>query len=137
MLCNDNILREDLKFGDSDKPTADDLLEKLKGWCRSRNAVTYIVLLNSMTVVGIISLSHINKEQKTARIGYWIGSRYRSKGYCTRAFQLVINEAVNRGITKLTSTIAEDNVHSRGIWDKLGGCTVEGDRGRLTYELLC
>ncbi|MCD4707624.1 MAG: GNAT family N-acetyltransferase [Candidatus Sabulitectum sp.] len=137
MLCTDNILREYLGFGDNDKPTADDFLEKLQSWCRSRNAVTYVVLLNSTTAVGTISLSHINKEEKTARTGYWIGSRYRSHGYCSRAFKLVISEAVERGITKLISTIAEDNVPSRRIWDKPGGCIVGRDKDRLTYELPC
>lgn len=137
MLCNDSILRKDLGFGENDKPLADDVLKDLEKWCRSKNAVTYAVILNNRTVVGTVSLSHINSEEKSARIGYWIGSRYRSQGYCSRAFKLVVNEAVERGIAKLITTIAEDNTHSLRIWNKLDGYAVGKDKDRVIYELQC
>ncbi|MCK5132022.1 MAG: GNAT family N-acetyltransferase [Candidatus Sabulitectum sp.] len=137
MLCNDDILRADLNLGADFKPDSIDVLKDLENWCESRNAVTYAVLLHNKTVVGTISLSHINSEEKAARIGYWIGSRYRSLGYCSRAFKLVVNEAVERGIAKLITTIAEDNIHSRRIWDKLGGYAAGKDKDRVIYELQC
>ncbi len=75
--------------------------------------------------------------KKTARVGYWIGSDYRSRGYCSSAFRLVVNRAVELGISILTSTIAEENINSQRIWDRRGGYVTGILKGKVTYELVC
>ncbi len=137
MLCEDEILRADLKLGPDFKPDSFKVLKDLKSWCASRNAVTYAIILSNRTTVGTISLSHIDMTEKTARIGYWIGSNYRSRGYCSSAFRLVVNRAVELGISKLSSTIAEENINSKRIWDKHGGYVTGSCKGKVTCELVC
>ena len=137
MLSEDEILRGDLNLSPDFKPDSFRVLKDIKSWCKSRNAVTYAVILSDRTTVGTISLSHINNEEKTARIGYWIGSSYRSRGYCSIAFGLVANKAVEMGISKLISTIAEENINSKRVWDKHGGCVTGSRNGKSTYELVC
>ncbi len=122
MISTDKVLKKYLGFRENDKLESDDFLEDIKKWCETRDAVTFAILLNSKTAVGTISMSRIHSREKSARIGYWIGSDYRSNGYCTTAFKLVVNEAAGMDLTKLISTIAEDNSHSRQIWDKLVLC---------------
>ncbi len=137
MLCEDEILRADLNIGPDFKPDFKRVLKDCRNWCKSRNATTFAVVLSNRTTVGSISLSHINNEEKTARIGYWIGGNYRSQGYCSAAFRLVVVKAAELGITKLFSTIAEDNLNSKAIWDKQGGYVTGSSKGKATYELIC
>lgn len=137
MISTDRVLKKDLGFGEDDKLDADEFLEDIRKWCHSRDAISFAILLHGKTAVGIISLSRIHSREKSARIGYWIGSDYRSNGYCTAAFKLVVNVAAGMSLTKLISTIAQNNLHSRQIWDKLGGYVTGEDKGRLSYELPC
>ncbi|MBU2702947.1 RimJ/RimL family protein N-acetyltransferase [Sporomusaceae bacterium BoRhaA] len=48
--------------------------------------------------IGTISLSHQNTINHTARIGYWLGSAYWNKGYASKAFQLILDQAKKREI---------------------------------------
>ncbi len=137
MISTDKVLKKDLGFGENDKLESDDFLEDIRKWCETRDAVTFAILLNSKTAIGTISMSRIHSRENSARVGYWIGSDYRSNGYCTTAFKLVVKEAAVMELAKLISTIAENNTHSRQIWENLGGSVTGEDKGRLSYELLC
>jgi len=121
MLGNDNVLRIELGFSDANVPSAADFFHKTKEWCRKCNAITYSILLDSHTAIGTISLSHIDNKQKTARIGYWIGSSFRRYGYCSKAFGLVLAEAKYRGLKKVNATILNNNAPSKKIWETYGG----------------
>lgn len=137
MISTDRALKKYLGFGENDNLDADEFLEDIRKWCQSRDAISFAILLNGKTALGMISISRIHSRAKIARIGYWIGSTYRSNGYCTTAFKLVVNEAAGMNITKLIFTIAEKNLHSRQIWERLGGYATGEDKGRLSYELPC
>ena len=89
LLCEDCILRRDLGMAREDRPTGEAFDRHIRDWCRSRNAFTYAIVLGNGTVAGTISLSHIDRENHSARIGYWIGSSYRNRGYGTKAFEQV------------------------------------------------
>lgn len=121
MLDNDSVLRIELGFSDVNVPSAADFFQKTKEWCRKCNAITYSILLDSHTVIGTISLSHIDTDQKTARIGYWIGSSFRRYGHCSKAFGLVLDEAEYRGLQKVNATIVNHNAASKKIWETYGG----------------
>ncbi len=137
MISTDGALKKYLGFGEKDRLGADEFLEDIGKWCRSRDAISFAILLNGKTAAGIISLSRIHSRAKGARIGYWIGSDYRSNGYCTTAFKLVVDEAACMNLTKVISMIAENNMHSRQIWERIGGYVIGEDKGRLSYELPC
>jgi len=134
MLCEDDVLRGDLGMGPDRKPTADSFLEHLAEWCASRRATTYAILADDVAV-GTISISHRSPDGRSARVGYWMGSRHRRQGHCTRAFEAVLARAAAEGIRCVSATIAADNLPSRRLWERQGGVPSEVSEGRLRYEL--
>jgi RimJ/RimL family protein N-acetyltransferase len=136
MLNSDITLRADLGIGDDVSSTADGFLQYVKEWEHSRSAVSYAITADDFTV-GLISLSHMDPHAGTARIGYWVGSRYRRRGYCARTFHLVLREACHRGLHTLSATINSQNEPSRRIWERAGGvasgCSI--DRTLYTVHL--
>lgn len=139
MLCNDGELRRDLGFTDDagkDYITANDFAQRNRLWCQSRNAVFYAIVIKRDVAVGTISLSHINDRERTARIGYWMGSDHWHHGYCSEAFRLVLDQAVARGLQKITASIEDSNAASIRIYESHGGCAiVQQARNRHTYEI--
>jgi RimJ/RimL family protein N-acetyltransferase len=69
LLCEDRILRRNLGMARENRPTGEEFDQGIRDWCRSRNASTYAIVFDDGTVVGTISLSHINHESHSARIG--------------------------------------------------------------------
>jgi RimJ/RimL family protein N-acetyltransferase len=49
-----------------------------------------ICLSDSNSVIGAVSLMHINTVHQNAELGYWIGKKYWNKGYCTEACMKVL-----------------------------------------------
>jgi len=117
------------------RPTGEEFDLGIHDWCRSRNAYTYAVVIGDGTVAGTISLSHIDHESHSARIGYWIGSSYRGKGYGTKAFELVVAEALSRGIERVRASIEQENLPSRRIWEAHCGYVVHCQDEKVTYEI--
>jgi ribosomal-protein-alanine N-acetyltransferase len=124
LLCEDGILRRDLGMAREDRPTGEAFDRHIRDWCRSRNAITYAIVLGDGTAIGTISLSHIDREDHSARIGYWIGSSYRNRGYGTKAFERVMAEAFSQDILRVRASIERDNLPSRRIWEAHGGYVV-------------
>ena len=135
MLCEDYILRRDLGIARENRPTGEKFGQGIRDWCRSRNASTYAIVLDDRTVAGTISLSHIDDKSHSARIGYWIGSKYWRKGYCTKAFERVTAEAQSRDIERVRASIAQDNLPSRRMWEAHGGYVVHCEDEKVTYEI--
>jgi RimJ/RimL family protein N-acetyltransferase len=134
MLCADAVLRRDLGIPADERPTAEDVLQKLADWCPSRRATTYAILADA-AAVGTISISHRSPDGLSAQIGYWIGSGHRHLGYCTRAFATVLAQAASEGIVAVSATIAADNTPSRRVWERRGAKGVAVSAGELRYEL--
>jgi RimJ/RimL family protein N-acetyltransferase len=134
VLCNDSVLRCELGFEEQDRPTTEDVLQKLAEWGPPRRATTYAILAND-TTVGSISLSHRSPDGLSAQIGYWVGSAHRRLGYCTRAFLAVLDRAVFEGIATVSAKIACDNLPSRRLWKRQGAVASEISPGWLQYEL--
>ena len=134
LLSSDNGLRRDLEIATDDQPTGADVLSHLRDWCRQHRATTFAIVAGA-TAIGTISLSHRSADGRTARIGYWIGTRYRRQGHCTRAFAAVLRQVAAEGITTVSCTVAADNLWSRQIWERHGavGTTLAPDR--IRYEL--
>lgn len=126
MLNEDNGLRADLGIVDSRDETPQHFLEYVRDWCHKNHAVTYIIVHGAIAV-GTISLSHQTPDGKKAKIGYWIGTEYRRKGYCGLAFDAVIKQAINQNIQIVSATIAKTNIPSRRVWEKRGGKAIPHD----------
>jgi len=134
MLCEDNVLRANLGMDASNRPTATDFLKKLSDWCLLHRATTYAIVIGDC-VIGTISLSHRSNDGKFAKIGYWIGSRYRGHGFGRKAFTAVLEKAAKEGIVSLSATIGIHNIPSRNIWERHGGTIASNNAGKLKYDL--
>ncbi|MFC1525833.1 GNAT family N-acetyltransferase [Candidatus Latescibacterota bacterium] len=134
MLCRDHALRRDLGIAADVRPTAEGFLEHLAVWCESRRATTYAILADDVAV-GTISLSHRRLDGLSARIGYWVGSDHRRRGYATEAFAAVLARAASEGIRTVSATIDTGNIASRRLWERLGAAATEVSAQRVRYEL--
>jgi ribosomal-protein-alanine N-acetyltransferase len=88
-----------------------------KKWSNKNNAKLFAILLSDIAI-GMISLSHINTGNKTARIGYWAGSLYWNKGFVGEAFEQILKIAKKNNIKSVSCTIQKENQASKKIWQK-------------------
>ncbi len=118
-LNNDCSLLKHLGSNNSDKISEQEFSETNNKWIAEKQADMYAIVLENKAI-GIISLSHQDTINHTARIGYWIGSAYWNKGYTSQAFRLMLDQTKRKGIKYISSTIEKENIASIKIWDKFG-----------------
>lgn len=72
-------------------------------------------------ILSILGLSQINKMMKTAEISYQVNPKFRGMGIGTKAvFSLVKYTFENSDLRKLIATIADRNIPSCKIVEKIG-----------------
>jgi RimJ/RimL family protein N-acetyltransferase len=116
MLNTDKTLRYDLGIDTGFQTNAIATLEFFREWCQTRKAMLYVILADKV-VVGTLSLASIDHVNHTASVGYWIGSSFRRKGYCTHAFDQMIQLARRIGLHQVNARIHWDNVPSIRLWE--------------------
>lgn len=121
MLNGDEGLSPDTgKRVGSPPETAESILSFTQQWCLEKNASTYVILLDHRLVIGSISLSHVDPLGRTARTGYFIGSRYQNRGYGALALARLLDLAGRQGLSTVSGTVPASNYASRRIWEKSG-----------------
>jgi len=96
--------------------------ESIQAWKEER-AWDYSIRMNDdpRNHVGNISFWTVSKLGKIAEIGYWVRSGETSRGICTEAAELLIEEAFNSlGYHKIVLRIAVGNDPSDRVAEKLG-----------------
>lgn len=88
-----------------------------KQWSEKNKAQIFAVIMDC-NAIGLISLSRINKITQTAKIGYWITSKYWNKGYASEAFEQILNLAKKNNIKLVSCSIPKGNIESKAIWQK-------------------
>jgi len=124
LLHQDQVLREELGFSDVNRITTNSIYTDIQTWQNEKSATCFGIFRNN-DITGLISLSHQNKDERTARIGYWIGTAYRRKRIASEAFSEVLSKAHEMGITTLSAKIDKTNHASISIWDKYNVKTKE------------
>lgn len=72
-------------------------------------------------LIGNVSLLDIHTADQRAEIGYWVGSAYWNKGYCTEALQALLTFAhATLGITRITARCLSSNPASIRVLEKCG-----------------
>jgi RimJ/RimL family protein N-acetyltransferase len=72
-------------------------------------------------IIGGLGLSHVNREQGKADIGYWIGEDYWRKGYTSEGVERLIGYAFNTlKLRRLTISAFKENKASNGLAKNLG-----------------
>ena len=134
VLCKDEGLRRELGVPDHDRPTGESFLRKVRDWCRKHRATTFAIVAED-TAVGTISLSNVSEEGRSAKIGYWVGTEYRGKGYASAAFAEVLRLAASRGIKRVSACVEAGNAPSRRLWQRNGARETPQENGRLECEI--
>jgi len=118
-----DILNNDIKLIDRlgiNKPMSDsEFVSKNKQWMSDNHAEIFAITLDN-EAIGLISLSKIDHENQTARIGFWITSKYWNKGYTSAAFSKILSLSKKQNIKEAFCSIPKDNKESQAIWRKFG-----------------
>ncbi len=71
--------------------------------------------------IGLIDLHDVDKRNKKAEVGAWIGRKYWGKGYGTEALRQILKFAFDKlKLHKVTGIAFEWNIASRRIMEKVG-----------------
>jgi RimJ/RimL family protein N-acetyltransferase len=85
-----------------------------------KSAQFFVIVLNRDLVLGSISLSHIDRESRTARTGYFLASCHQGKGYGTLALAHLLTRARLKGLKAVSARLTTSLPASRRIWEKSG-----------------
>lgn len=136
-LNHDECLTEALGSNNSVKISKQNFMETNKKWAAERYADLFAIVLEKKAI-GMISLSHQNIVKHTARIGYWLGSKYWNKGYASKAFQLMLDLAKTKELQYVCSTVKEVDIASTKIWEGHGAQSVfEEGKYFFTIDIKC
>lgn len=73
------------------------------------------------SLAGVISFDRISRANRSAMIGYWIGSEYQRKGLMIRSCEALIDYGFRElGLNRIEIWAATDNVRSLAIPIRLG-----------------
>jgi RimJ/RimL family protein N-acetyltransferase len=106
-------------------PYEDGMAEEWIGSHRERyekgeGVIFAITLRNEMTLIGAIGLE-INQLHGRAELGYWIGSPYWNKGYCTEAAEIVVGFGFDEyKLVRIHAAHFSSNGASGRVMDKIG-----------------
>jgi len=85
-----------------------------------RDSIQLGIFIKNKKLIGVIELYKI-KEHNRAKIGYWIGKKYRNKGYASESIEKIINYAFKKLKLKvLFARIRIDNKYSIKLMNKFG-----------------
>ena len=124
ILNSDVLLGKSLGADSRETQSPEGFLDATNKWAKRNNSETFaIVLKKDDRAIGLISLSH--QTATSARIGYWLGSRYWDKGHATEVFGQILAYATNKDLKQVRAAIAKTNIPSMKIWEKFGASFVE------------
>ena len=79
-------------------------------------------------IAGVIGFPELDNGNRKASMGYWISSSHQGKGIISRSCERLIEYALtDLGLNRVEVRIAEDNVRSRRVAERIG----------LAYEGTC
>ncbi|MHC4159148.1 MAG: GNAT family N-acetyltransferase [Planctomycetota bacterium] len=80
-----------------------------------------IVLRETGRVVGIVTLSQIDQQKKSAQIGFWIGKRYWGRGLTTESINLALKFVFgDLKLDRIDAWTFENNIGSKKVMEKCG-----------------
>jgi len=133
LFSSDDIVRTELGLDKSEFSAAEEF-EFVQDWCRKRNSESFEIRYGNK-FAGMISLSHIDTENKIAGVGYWVGSKFRGKGIGKKAFELILDIAKSKGLEILQSDIDRNNLFSLKIWQKYSPEIVEKNETQVSVKI--
>jgi len=87
---------------------------------KAGTTVSYGIYINNK-YIGNIGIFDIDKNKKSAEIGYWLSSKFIRRGYTTEAVRVLEKEFfVNYGLNRIQIKCDERNIASSGVAKKCG-----------------
>lgn len=106
---------------------AEQTLERTRGFIRAalaRRAESNgfeMAIVAGGRIVGAVGLASVDWVAGSTSIGYWLDEGHRGRGLMTRAVQALTDHAFNEmGLHRVQIQVAEDNLRSRAIPERLG-----------------
>jgi len=89
---------------------------------RHKKAFSFgIIEITSNLLIGIISLDSVDLVHNNAEIGFWLGKKFRGKGYMTEAIKLILNFGFNElKLERIYARVVSINIISQNILKKIG-----------------
>jgi ribosomal-protein-serine acetyltransferase len=82
--------------------------------------ISYVIKVEDR-IAGRIGLHHIDRQNKTGAIGYWIGEEFSGRGIVTKACQEMIKLAFEEtGLHRIEIKCATGNYKSAAVAERLG-----------------
>lgn len=80
-----------------------------------------IVLKETSEVVGVVTLSQIDQQKKSAQIGFWIGKKHWRKGLTTEAVRLALKFGFTElKLDRINAWTFGSNIGSKKVMEKCG-----------------
>lgn len=80
-----------------------------------------IILKETKEFIGIVSLYDVSKPDKKTMIGYWIGKKYRGRGYAKEAVKKMIDFSFESlELNKISAKTMAENEKSKCLLKKMG-----------------
>lgn len=77
--------------------------------------------VESGEIVGMIGLRNINRQDRNAEVGYWIGKSFQRRGYAKEALWLVLKFAfTDLRLARVYAVVHQKNVASVRLLDRIG-----------------
>ena len=87
---------------------------------KGNSLILAIINKSDNLLIGSIGL-HINKKNKYAELGYWIGKEYWNNGFCSEAVSGIVNYAFEKlHLNKIFANFITSNVASGKVLEKNG-----------------
>lgn len=115
------------------KTTGNEFITFCKEWSYSTNSDMFAIVLDKLAI-GTISLSHQDRTNHKAQIGYWLSSSYWGNGYTSQTFSQVLSFARLKGVEYVSASIIEDNLASKRIWERYGA-TIKLNNGKYQVSI--
>lgn len=92
------------------------LFDKEKDFKESKK-IEYGIYLNE-EYIGNIGVFNIDKNEKSAEIGYWLSLKFTRNGYTTEAVKIIEKEFFSKGLNRIQIKCDEENIASSKLAEK-------------------
>lgn len=124
-------------YGNDPKPE-NVTLEDQEKWYREysiNKSKKFWIVQNEIEPIGLVGLTRINPENKSADIFILIGEdKYRGKGLCLPILELLTDKAITEHLKKLTLSVSQLNKPAIHCYLKFGFKITKEENGEVAME---
>ena len=114
--------------------TARDFINACRRMARQDRSLYFAIeRISNKALMGVVEVKNINRSDRNAEVGYWLGRKYRGRGYCAEALRLVLTMAFeDMKLNRTYAVVLSENAPSVRLLERLGftheGTWREGSR---------